>query len=335
MFWKTFIVGLNQGKEFIKLHNFSELKRVPLREIWENEASDFTTWLESNIQTLGDALGMDLEITSREASVGDFSLDLLAQDLGSSRTVVIENQLTQTDHDHLGKLLTYAAGFDASIVVWISEEVRDEHRQAMEWLNQRTDTETQFFAVVVEVLQIDDSKSALDFKLVVSPNEWQKSKKQKPSTNPSSRSEKYKSYTQMLIDELRGKHKFTRASAGQPYNSYNFSSGIKGIGYGIQFARGDKVLTYVNIYQDVRGNRLDLFDALEKRKGEIESNFGSPLEWNRADEQQISWIAVSRDGNIELSDDELEEIREWHIENLLKLKEVFQPEIEQVLEALG
>ena len=335
MFWKTFIVGLNQGKEFIKLHNFSELKRVPLREIWENEASDFTTWLESNIQTLGDALGMDLEITSREASVGDFSLDLLAQDLGSSRTVVIENQLTRTDHDHLGKLLTYAAGFDASTVIWIAEEVRDEHRQALEWLNQRTDTETQFFAVVVEVLQIDDSKPALDFKLVVFPNEWQKSQKQKTSANLSSRGEKYRSYTQMLIDELKEKHKFTRARVGQPYNWYTFSSGIRGIGYGVQFARGDKVFTYADIRQNVQGNRLDLFDALEKRKGEIESNFGSPLEWNRADEQQISWIAVSRDGNIELSDDELEEIREWHIENLLKLKEVFQPEIEQVLEALG
>ncbi|MDE0088112.1 MAG: DUF4268 domain-containing protein [Candidatus Poribacteria bacterium] len=314
--------------------NFSELKRIPLREKWNHEASDFTPWLESNIQILGDALGMDLEVVDREASVGDFSLDLLAKDLGSSRTVIIENQLTQTDHDHLGKLLTYAAGFDASIVVWVSEEVRDEHRQAMEWLNQRTDTETQFFAVVPEVLQIDNSNPAFEFKLVVSPNEWQKSKRQKPPPDPSFRGEKYKSYTQMLIDELREKHKFTGARAGQPYNWYTFSSGIGGIGYGVQFARGDKVFTYVNIRQGVRANRLHLFDTLEKRREKIESNFGSPLEWNRAEEQQNSWVGVSRDGNIELSDDELEEIREWHIENLLKLKEVFQPEIERALKTL-
>lgn len=317
------------------MRTFSELRKIPLREIWENEASDFTPWLESNIQTLGDALGMDIEFVDREASVGDFSLDIRARDLGSSRTVVIENQLTQTDHDHLGKLLTYAAGFDASIVVWISEEVRDEHRQAIEWLNQRTDTETQFFAVVPEVLQIDDSNPALEFKLVVSPNEWQKSKKQKPSANPSSRGEKYRSYTQMLIDELSEKHNFTGARTGQPYNWYDFSSGITGIGYGVQFARGSTVLTYVNINQRLRENRLALFDALEKQKGKIESDFGSPLEWNRAEEQQNSSVGVSRDGNIDFPDDELEEIREWHITNLLKLKEVFQPEIEQALRTLN
>ena len=249
------------------MFKFSELKRIPLREKWKHEASEFTPWLAKHIQTLGDVLGMDLEIVDREASVGDFYLDLLAQDLGSSKTVVIENQLTQTDHDHLGKLLTYAAGFDASTVVWVSEDIRDEHRQAMEWLNQRTDAKTQFFAVVAEILQIDDSNLALDFKLVVSPNEWQKSKKQNPATDQSSRGEKYKSYTQMLIDELKEKHKFTRARAGQPYNSYNFSSGIGGVSYGVQFARGGKVLTYINIGQNFRGNRLDLFDALEKRKG--------------------------------------------------------------------
>ena len=235
---------------------FSELKRIPLREKWTNEASEFTPWLAEHIQMLGDALGMDIEIVDQEASVGDFSLDLLARDLGSLKTVVIENQFNRTDHDHLGKLLTYAAGFDASIVIWISEEVRDEHHQAMEWLNQRTDTETQFFAVVPEVLQIDDSNLALNFKLVVSPNEWQKSKRQNTSTRLSSIGEKYRSYTQKLIDELREKHKFTGARAGQPSNWYEFSSKIRGVKYGVQFTKGDRVLANVKIYRDVQGNRL-------------------------------------------------------------------------------
>ena len=262
-------------------------------------------------------------------------LDLLARDLGSSKTVVIENQYNQTNHEHLGKLLTYAGGSDASTAIWISEEIQDEHRQALEWLNQRTDTETQFFAVVLEILQIDDSKPALDFKLIVSPNEWQKSKKQKTSTNPSSRGEKYRSYFQVLIDDLREKHDFTRAEAGLAQNWYNFSSGLGGISYGAWFAKSGKVLAYVNMRQKTDEDRINIFNMLEEQKGEIESNFGSPLEWTRDAEKSLSRIAISRDGDIESSDSELEEIREWHIENLLKLKEVFQPEIEQVLEALG
>ena len=316
--------------------NFSELKKIPLRQIWENEANDFTPWLESNIQTLGDALGMDLEFVDREASVGDFSLDIRARDLGSSRTVVIENQLTQTDHDHLGKLLTYAAGFDASIVVWVSEGVRNEHRQAMEWLNQRTDTETQFFAVVPEVLQIDDSNPALEFKLIVFPNEWQKSQKQKTTTNLSPKREKYRNYFQVLIDELREKHKFTGARAAQPANWYTFASGIQGISYSAAFAKKEKTRVYISIYQKLRENRIELFDVLENRKAEIESTFDSPLKWERNAEKQETLISMYRDGDIEKSSDsELEEIREWHIENLLKLKEVFQPEIEQALEILN
>ena len=148
----------------------------------------------------GDALGLELEVIDREVSVGDFSLDLLAHDLGSSKTVIIENQFSKTDHDHLGKLLTYAAGKEALISIWISEEVRKEHRQALEWLNRKTDTH--FFAVIVEFLKIDNSKPAFDFKPVVFPDKWEKPKKQKISTNISPKNEEYQAYFQVLIDEL-------------------------------------------------------------------------------------------------------------------------------------
>ncbi len=317
------------------MSEFGKLKKVPLRDVWSHEAVDFTPWLASNITALGEVLGMDLELTEKEASVGDFSLDLLAKDLGSSRKVIIENQLTPTDHDHLGKLLTYAAGFDASIVIWVSEIVRDEHRQALEWLNQRTDTETQFFAVVVEVLRIDQSKPAFNFKPVVLPNEWQKSKRQKTSSaNTSPKGEKYRVYYQTLIDELRENHRFTGARVGQPQNWYSFSSGIQGVVYSAVFAQRGKVRAEIYIDRGDQEKNKTLFEALKLREREITAHYGAPFEWERLDEKRASRIAIYREGMIESSDSDLEEIRKWHIENLLRIKEVFTPEIERALETV-
>ena len=123
-----------------------KIERVDdIREYWPKEANDFTPWLARNISLLGDALGMELEAEEQEAPVGNFSMDILAQDLQTNRPVVIENQFGATDHRHLGQLLTYATGIEADVVVWIAEEFRDEHRATLDYLNQRTDEETAFF----------------------------------------------------------------------------------------------------------------------------------------------------------------------------------------------
>lgn len=312
------------------MSKFGELKNVPLRELWPNEASDFTPWLAENIEALGKALGLELELIDREASVGDFSLDLLAKDLGSSRIAIIENQLTKTDHDHLGKLLTYAAGFSASIVIWVSESIRDEHRQALEWLNQRTDTETYFFGVVTEVLKIDDSKPAYQFKPVVFPNEWQKLKNQKSSQNPSLKGEKYRAYFQSLIDELREKYHFTGARAGQPQSWYSFSSGIRGVTYGANFAMGGRARTELYIDQGNSEQNKELFDALQAKATDIENTYGSRFTWERLDDKRACKIALYRDAVIDSADNELEQIRQWHVDNLLKIKKVFFPILQEI-----
>lgn len=302
---------------------FDKIQKVDPRSIWNHEAHDFTPWLADNIAELGEAIGIELEVTEQEADVGGYSLDLLAKDLGRNANVVIENQLSVTDHDHLGKLLTYASGYNADIIIWISTEIREEHRQALDWLNQRTDSNTDLFGVVVEVIKIGESRPALQFKVIVSPNEWQKSKKKQSSTAPSEKSEKYREYFQDLIDDLRNVHGFTKAKKGQPQNWYTFSSGNKKFVYGHSFAQGSKVRTEIYIDAgDLDENKM-FFDKLFREREEIEKEYGQKLEWERLDNKKACRIAVYRSGSIEDSSDELQKIKEWGIQNLLTMKDVF------------
>lgn len=307
--------------------DFGALKPVDIRELWPNEARDFTPWLADNIDRLSEALGMDLEIVAREADVGDFSLDLLAKDLGSGRHVVIENQFGATNHDHLGKLITYAAGVDAVAVIWLIESMRDEHRQALEWLNRRTDADIHFFAVVVEVVRIDQSRPAFIFKLVVSPNEWQRSARETADRQSSSRGEAYRQYFQVLIDELRDRHHFTGARTAQPQNWYSFPSGIQGISYGTSFAKRGRVRAEIYIDQGDADRNKALFDRLFAQKSDIEREFGEPLEWERLDDNRASRIAIYRDGHVERTAEKLPEIRAWAIDHLLRMKAVFGPKL--------
>ncbi|MEJ2407074.1 MAG: DUF4268 domain-containing protein [Candidatus Thiodiazotropha sp.] len=316
---------------------FGELKRLSPREIWKNEATEFTPWLAENVDELGKALGLELELKAREAGVGGFSLDLLASDLGSNRLVTIENQLESTDHDHLGKLLTYAAGFDAAIVIWVASSIRDEHRQALEWLNQKTDEETAFFGVVVEVIQIDEGKPALNFNPVVIPNEWQKVRRGTGRASQSAKGEAYRAFFQVLIDDLREKHRFTNARLGQAQNWYSFASGVPGfkVTYGVNFCLGNRARAEVYIDHGDGEKNKKLFDLLLAERDGVEKEFGGELSWERMDDRQASRIAVYRSGAIEDDDESLSGIRDWMIDNLLLLKKVFQSRLKRLVKRVN
>src|SRR5271157_1430826 len=310
------------------MKEFGVLRRVNLRDLWPREATDFTPWLASNLSALGEALGMDLDLKQQEAPVGDFSLDILAHDLNRSRTVVIENQLESTNHDHLGKLLTYAAGHNATVVVWIAKEIREEHRQALDWLNQHTDEDLEFFGVIVEVLRIDESRPAYVFRLVAFPNEYRKGV---VSAAASSKGEAYRRFFQDLIDELRERHRFTGARVAQPKQGYSFSTGHSEASYGLSFARGGKVRTDLYIAGGDASQNKELFDRLASDRENIEKEYGAALEWERRDNRSACRIAIYRPGTID--DVKLhDELLKWSIEQLLKFKRVFGPRLSALLQ---
>jgi hypothetical protein len=188
------------------LGTLGSIEQVDLKELWPNHEADFTPWLVEDISRLGDVLGMQLVVRGHDLPVKGNSLDILAQDAASNQMVVIETQFESTNHENLGKLLTYASGYDASVVVWVVKNFNEDHRQALDWLNQRTGDDTQFFGVVVELLKIDDSRPAVNFKLASFPNEWRKEAMGTSRTNGASSSdskERYPKYVQELLDRLR------------------------------------------------------------------------------------------------------------------------------------
>lgn len=154
-----------------------KLKQIDLREQWKHEALDFTKWLAEpeNLEQLGDEVGLDIRLIQTEAGVGKFSVDILAEEETTGKKIVIENQLEATDHSHLGQILTYAAGIEAEYIIWVVRDARDEHRQAVEWLNEHTDDRINFFLVRIELWQIGSSDPAPKFHVISRPNDWTKS----------------------------------------------------------------------------------------------------------------------------------------------------------------
>lgn len=299
------------------------IQNVALRSLWPGEATHFTPWLAQNLEILGQKLGMDLELVATEASAGDFSADIIARDLSSNKLVVIENQFGGTDHKHLGQLLTYSSVLGAGAVVWIAETIRPEHKTAIDFLNQNLKESLSLYAIEASAIRIDGSKPAFVLTLVSLPSEATLTTST-VGQEPSETKEKYRSYFQELIDDLRNTHRFTNARAGQPQNWYTFASdNSKLYRYSVSFSQGGKVRVEIYIDCGDKAKNEELFDCLLQSKVQIESEIGTELSWERLDNRRACRIAAYRDGDIDMDSDVLSEIKGWMIQNLLRFKSVF------------
>jgi hypothetical protein len=322
------------------LTGLSEIERVDLRDIWPNEATDFTPWLGEHTSELGEALGLELEVQAQEAPVGRYSLDILAHDRASDRPVVIENQLETSNHDHLGKLLTYASGLDAGVVIWITREFREEHRQALDWLNQHTDEYTLFFGVAIELWKIDNSRPAPHFKIAAAPNDWRKVNV-KPKMRPSPAQERYREFFQGLIDRLNQEDWFgPRSIPAGAKHFCTFPGGLpRRVHYSADFiSREGKARMGVWIGGGDKAWNKQMFDRLLDESDTIESEFseilgdGSKLDWRRMNRINRSCVLVERPGSIDDDETTLAEIREWMVKRLGAFRRVFTPRINELAE---
>lgn len=299
--------------------------------MWLSEARDFTPWLAEHLEQLGSAIGMELELVRRESDAGDFSIDLLARDLGRDRFVVIENQLTPTDHSHLGQSITYAAHVDAVAVVWVCREFREEHRAALDWLNKGLRATTEFFGVVVEVLRIDESRPAVNFRAVAAPA-GRSTRRSVPGEEqePSAKGQRYQAFFQRLIDTLREKHHFTNARAGQPQSWYSFSSSVRGFVYGVNFPSGERVCAELYIDGGDEDWNLEALRVLRAQAAEIEKEFGEKLDWQEMENRRACRVALYRKGSIMDPQDKLDEYMAWGIEKILRFRQVFDARIRKL-----
>lgn len=306
---------------------FGELKEVPMRDIWAHEAHKFTPWLERNIGALGNALDLDLCSRQVEAQVGDFSLDLLAETRAGD-IVAIENQFRSTDHSHLGQLLTYAAGCDAKILIWIVEEARDEHRAAVEWLNRKTGVDTHFCLVTVKIVKIDNSLPAYQFIPVVAPNQWGKEQSRKAAEiTPEAR--KCGQYFYLFTEELKKRgfpfnlsRKFHGATRHRSFDCIDGSPWR----YCHEFGDGH---AFVYISSNAKKSiATEHIEALAKRKTTINKKLR--LEW---DDDWYNIVGISRKGSFDDSEATLAEIRAWAVENIIKLSEAIPPEMLEEISA--
>lgn len=318
------------------IKELSRLEEVELREIWPDEAQNFTPWLakEENLALLGETLGMEIEFEGQEINVGDFRADILCRNTENDSRVLIENQLEQTNHSHLGQILTYSAGLDIHTVVWVARRFREEHRAALDRLNEITDEHFQYFGIEIKVWQIGNSACAPQFEIVSKPNDWNRT----VSRNTARAVNNDLSETQLLQEkfwEEFGKYltdKYPteedipiRKPKPQPTARMVFGLGKADFKvYAILVRKNQQIRIQLTL---LGNNATAHFHLLRKDRKEIEDEFGTSLEWSELPEREESQVGLLKNNTDLTNEVDWPNQHEWLATKLEKFDAVFRPRI--------
>lgn len=305
--------------------NLGRLQKVELRDAWPHEATNFTPWLAEpeNLELLGETLGLELAVEAVEAPVDSFSADILAKDIATDRWVLIENQLEQTDHTHLGQILTYAAGLDAETIVWIAKDFRDPHRAAIDYLNRISSSEFNFFGVQVELFRIGDSAFAPSFNIVAKPNGWSKELSAKANDHGalSGLHEEWRRYWTGFL-KVAAEKGLKVARKTPPSEGWCRIEQLKGGDPSAAiWAHWSKTKLRVLVWLQGE-HRLEQFDALFDDKAGIEKSAGDLLVWDRMESKKSSFIALEV-ATAQYGDDAQQ--YEWFAEHARRLSNAIRP----------
>jgi len=312
--------------------DLGRLQSVDLRSVWTKEAEEFTPWMarEDNLRLLGDTIGVELELEAREKGVGPFWADLLCRDTASGDYVVIENQLTKTDHTHLGQVLTYAAGLHAVTVVWIAARFTDEHRAAIDWLNEVSGSQANFFALEIELWKIGDSQVAPKFNVVAAPNEYNK---RNPPPGTLTETQQFQLQYWAAFNEYISEAGSTIRPTS-PVPQTWISMGIGRTGFLLQavvskwndetksYGEGVVRAEVVVFHDDAKA----YFDVLQQEKKEIEAEVGEPLTWYTREGVRNCRIYLQRTADVTNREDWPDQ-HEWLRQKLEALDRAFRPRI--------
>lgn len=300
-----------------------KLQEVNIRDLWKHEQYDFSAWLSQgeNIELLNEKIGLSLVDINTEAYVGAYRCDIVAVDETTGIKVIIENQLENSNHDHLGKIITYASGLDAKVIVWIVKEARDEHRSAIEWLNNNTSKDINFFLIELHAYKIGNSDPAPMFQIVEQPNDFIKESKNNKSaeTMNKSQSERVEFWT------LFNDHAVER---GKPFNIhkattdhwYNIAIGTSQACISVTLVNKD---SYIGVELYIADNKA-LFDKLYEERDTIQKELRFELDWQRLDNSKASRILHKISGLNFDDHSNYDKLIEEAIDKVIAMREVFK-----------